>query len=378
MPPQSLQGLLVPPYTVAGRINSGAFHKAKAIAEGCDASASAEVTPLLPADYDKLLESLKVSHGGPAFLHTAGVVVYSETAGFIGDDAQLLQWLKRNKVANAEHGANSDGRAESWDTIAEEEYLKLLTESGLTFAFLEMQMDGTVLGRLIFELYTELAPKTCENFLALCSGSYGDRKDVASYVGTPIHRIKPGGWLQGGDVKTGRGDGGVTASGEPLADESFAIEHTELGILGMANNGQRHTAASQFYVTFAPCPSFDKKYVAFGKLIDGTKLLKFLEDLDCRNDRPRSDVIISDAGVVAKKELALMDMDEDEAAVKLQKLQRARKQRKEMQERKEAAKRVQAAKRGAAARKAQREQQQAAVQVQKMHRGRKARKSSKA
>jgi len=354
----------VPPFTVAGRINSGAFHKAKAIALRSAAAASAHIDSLLPADYDKRMVELQKKHGGPAFLHDAGVVVYSEKAGFIGDDVALVTWLQRNGIRNAAAGAHSDGRADAWDTIAEEAYVSLLTETGLTFAFLEISFDQQVIGRLIFELFPNLAPKTCENFLSLCESEAGS----SGYVGTPIHRIKPGGWLQGGDVLTGNGDSGATASGGALSDESFSIEHSEYGILGMANNGV-HTAMSQFYVTFAECPSFDKKYVAFGKLADGTKLLRFLEQIDCKNDRPLGELVISDAGRVAKKSLDIMSVDEDAAATRLQAIHRSRLARKEMQEQKKAAARVQAAKRGQAARRQQKAEAEAAVKLQAVSRG---------
>jgi len=360
----SLQGLLVPPFTVCGRINSGAFHKAKAISLQSDAAASAHVESLLPADYDKRLVSLQTTHGGPAFLHTSGVVVYSEKAGFIGDEVALIKWLARNNIGNATAGAHSDGRADHWDTVAEEAYIQLLTETGLTFAFLEITFDSQVIGRLIFELFPDLAPKTCENFLSLCESDAGS----PGYVGTPIHRIKPGGWMQGGDVLTGNGDSGTTAIDGPLFDESFHIQHSDYGILGMANKGT-HTANSQFYVTFAEAPSFDKKYVAFGKLVDGTKLLRYLEQLDCKNDRPLGELIISDAGRVAKKSLDLMAVDEDAAATRLQAMHRSRLARKEMQEQKKAAARVQAAKRGQMARRQQKEEAEAAVKLQAITRG---------
>jgi len=369
----SLQGLLVAPFTVAGRINCGEYHKAKAIAEGCSASASATCTPLLPTDYDKLLVTLQEQHGGPAYLHKSGVVVYSATSGFIGDEVKLLTWLKRNGIADADAGLHADGHKENFDVVAETAYMDLLCESGLTFAFLELTFDGNVIGRLVFELFPNLAPKTCENFLALCAGTEGG----LGYVGTPIHRVKPGGWMQGGDVKTGNGDVGASASGTPLADESFAIDHTELGVLGMVNVGP-HTAASQFYVTFGACPIFDKKFVAFGKLVDGTKLLRFIENLDLNNERPRAALEISDAGIVSKKEVIAGVMDEDEAAAKLQAITKGRAQRKEAKERKEAAKRVQAAKRGQQARKERKEQEEAAVKMQAINRGRAERKKRKA
>ena len=99
-------------------------------------------------------------------------------------------------------------------------------------------------------------------------------------------QVKAGGWIQGGDTQGGNGDSGRSslAGGAALADESFAVRHDQAGVLGMANVGP-HSAASQFYVTLAPCPTFDRNYVAFGRLVDGVKLLAFLEDLDVVNDR---------------------------------------------------------------------------------------------
>lgn len=74
-------------------------------------------------------------------------------------------------------------------------------------------------------------------------------------------------------------------AGHALPDESFEIRHDTYGILGMANTGRVHSAQSQFYVTFAPCPCFDHQYVAFGKLVDGTKLLRYLEEVRAHTGR---------------------------------------------------------------------------------------------
>ena len=49
--------------------------------------------------------------------------------------------------------------------------------------------------------------------------------------------------------------------------------HDQAGVLGMANTGP-HSAHSQFYVTMRALPSFDCKSVAFGRLIDGSKVLE--------------------------------------------------------------------------------------------------------
>jgi len=370
----SLTSLKITPFTVAGKVNSGEFQKAKAIALACDGSASATIEALLPADYDKLLLKLQSEFGGPAYLHEAGVAVYSEVAGFIGDDVSFIKWLESNKINGISKALNSNGKAVNFDVLADKEYQALLTESGLTFAYMELMFDGESLGRLIFQLFPDLAPKTVQNFLALC-----DPEAASGYTGSAIHRIKPGGWLQGGDVITGDGNGGKSASGAPLPDESFHIKHCEYGILGMANDGP-HSAMSQFYCTFAPTPSFDKTYVAFGKLADGTKLLQFLECIDCANDRPRAELNISKCGQLMpmsdleKRELA---QQEDASAAKLQAMHRGRIVRKERQEKKEAAARVAAAQREEKAKQEEKEQQVAATKVQAISRGRKARSKRK-
>jgi len=365
-------GLKLTPFTVAGKVNSGAFQKSCAIAQSCSASASAIILPLLPADYEKLLLELQELHGGPAYLHQAGVVVYSEQAGFIGDDAAFVRWLEANDVRGIAASTNSNGKQPSWDEVAEKQFQSLLTESGRTFAFLELDADGEgSIGRLVFELYPDLAPKTCDNFLELCEKSEG------GYKGSPIHRVKAGAWLQAGDTATGNGDGGASASGHALPDESFAIHHDTYGILGMANTGHVHSAQSQFYVTFAPCPCFDQKYVAFGKLVDGTKLLRYLEEVDTSNERPLQALTIVGAGRIVP--LTPSDKsfyeDEDAAAAKLQAMHKGRLKRKEMQERKAAAAKLQAVKRGQAARKEAEEQKAAAVKMQSLQRGRKARRA---
>lgn len=53
--------------------------------------------------------------------------------------------------------------------------------------YLELAINGNVIGRLIIEVRADKVPKTAENFRALCTGENGN-----SYAGTSIHRIVPG------------------------------------------------------------------------------------------------------------------------------------------------------------------------------------------
>ena len=82
----------------------------------------------------------------------------------------------------------------------------------------------------------------------------------------------------------------------------------------MASTGP-HSAHSQFYVTLRALPSFDCKTVAFGRLIDGSRVLEFLGALDTKMDRPLGKVTVCSCGKLAAVELG--DYDQQAAVVRL-------------------------------------------------------------
>jgi len=58
--------------------------------------------------------------------------------------------------------------------------------SGRSKCFFEMTVAGKPAGRIEFELYNDVVPKTAENFRALCTGEKG-----FGYAGSPFHRCIP-------------------------------------------------------------------------------------------------------------------------------------------------------------------------------------------
>ena len=56
--------------------------------------------------------------------------------------------------------------------------------------YLEVAIDGVRLPRIVFELFVDRAPKTCENFRCLCTGEKGtsERGTRLHYKGTKFWR----------------------------------------------------------------------------------------------------------------------------------------------------------------------------------------------
>ncbi|KAJ4298770.1 Peptidyl-prolyl cis-trans isomerase-like 1 [Collariella sp. IMI 366227] len=152
----------------------------------------------------------------------------------------------------------------------------------------------TTMGTIVLELYTQHAPRTCQNFSTLASRGY--------YNDTVFHRIIKDFMIQGGDP-TGTGRGGESIYGEKFADEiDPGLKHTGAGILSMANAGP-NTNGSQFFITLAPTPWLDGKHTIFGRVKKGIQVVRRmgLAPTD-GEDRPTTEVRITKAWVVTGEE----------------------------------------------------------------------------
>merc|ERR1711908_105063 len=106
------------------------------------------------------------------------------------------------KIGNKDIGINAKQRGRT-DVVAE--YVE-----GRPQIFLDIVIDGQPAGRIICELYSDVAPRTVENFRSLCTGirGIGRRGKPLSYKGHPFHRIISNFMIQGGDITHGDGSGG--------------------------------------------------------------------------------------------------------------------------------------------------------------------------
>lgn len=139
----------------------------------------------------------------------------------------------------------------------------------------------TNLGEIVLELFTDKAPKTTANFIALAEKGF--------YDGVIFHRVIPKFMIQGGDpTGTGRGGPGYKFDDEFHPD----LNHAKAGVISMANAGP-NTNGSQFFITVAPTPFLDNKHAVFGKVIEGMDLaIKISEVPTLPGDRPKDKVVM--------------------------------------------------------------------------------------
>ena len=123
-------------------------------------------------------------------------------------------------------------------------------------------------GIIEIKLFSDVAPKTCENFIGLIEKGY--------YDGIIFHRVIPNFMIQGGDP-TGTGRGGESLWGKPFEDEvSASVSFDRTGLLAMANAGPG-TNGSQFFITTAVTPWLNMKHTIFGEVTSGYDVVQKIE-----------------------------------------------------------------------------------------------------
>jgi len=142
-------------------------------------------------------------------------------------------------------------------------------------------------GKIVIELYPEVAPNTVANFVSLVQAGF--------YDGTIFHRVIPGFMIQGGDpTGTGTGGPGYSIKGE-FANNNFKndLAH-EVGVISMARSQLRDSAGSQFFIMVEKSPHLDGEYAGFGRVIEGMDVVSEIVNAN-RNaaDKPLADQVMA-------------------------------------------------------------------------------------
>lgn len=186
-------------------------------------------------------------------------------------------------------------------------------QSGETIAVIH-----TNLGDISVRLFSDLVPKTVENFVTHAKNGY--------YNGIIFHRVINNFMIQGGDP-TGTGRGGESIWGSSFKDE-FAVElHNVRGALSMANAGP-NTNGSQFFIVQSKeidsrllsqmknipdsfpenivkayeenggTPWLDFKHSVFGQVFDGMDVVDKIAGVKVDMlDKPYEDVVIENIDI---------------------------------------------------------------------------------
>ena len=163
----------------------------------------------------------------------------------------------------------------------------------------------TSMGKIVCELYPEIAPLTVKNFVGLAKGEQPwldpEKKEIVKtplYNGTVFHRVIPNFMIQGGDP-LGTGLGGP---GYKFGDEfSDKVKFDVVGRLAMANSGPG-TNGSQFFITVAKTPWLSGHHTIFGQVIKGQDIVDKIANAERGpNDRPTKDIVLKSVIISSKK-----------------------------------------------------------------------------
>jgi len=167
----------------------------------------------------------------------------------------------------------------------------------------ELAIIKTNKGEMVVEFWTDVAPKTVENFKKLAKDKF--------YDGTAFHRIIKGFMIQGGDPLTkdkskeamwGTGDPGYKIKAE------FSDRKHQRGVLSMARSSNPDSAGCQFFICHGDASFLDRQYTAFGKVVQGDDTLEKIASTPCgssgrENSKPLERVEVQSITIVPKESL---------------------------------------------------------------------------
>ena len=155
---------------------------------------------------------------------------------------------------------------------------------------------NTTRGTMIFELYQEKMPLTCENFINLSK--------IEFFEGLVFHRVIDDFVIQGGgyDVNGTRKE---SPFGPIDLETHPEVNHVD-GAISMARTQDPNSATSQFFVCDGKQETLDGKYAAFGVILIGFDVLRDIASVETTTKHgfmknwPIDDIIITSTSVISK------------------------------------------------------------------------------
>ena len=141
--------------------------------------------------------------------------------------------------------------------------------------YLEIFIGDEYAGKVVFELFDDIVPKTCMNFRYMCSRNF-KKGGAPIYQTKNINRIEKDTCIYfGKDVK-------YSIYGKYFEDENFELKHNQPGIISMNNYGKDKNN-SEIMIHLKKRPDLDGKHVVFGIIKDGYEVLEKLCEIELDN-----------------------------------------------------------------------------------------------
>lgn len=149
---------------------------------------------------------------------------------------------------------------------------------------LVIEIAGEANGRVVIDMFEDVAPKHVEQITALA--------EEGAYDGVVFHRVIEGFMAQTGDVQFGKQGGDVAMAGRGGSTRSdlpaeFSDIPYDRGVVGMARSQNPNSANSQFFIMFAEGYFLNEQYTVVGRVIEGMDVVDAIR----RGEGPNGSVL---------------------------------------------------------------------------------------
>ncbi|GMM36190.1 peptidylprolyl isomerase [Saccharomycopsis crataegensis] len=187
--------------------------------------------------------------------------------------------------------------------------MAIITNLDREKCYLDISIDEKPIGRIVIELFNDLAPLSSENFLKLCTGEAGKNAEGInlSFKGNYFHRAIKNFIIQAGDIVhcsdlqkyppsaddlniIGTGGASVYLDNDSdisdevqlhnkFIDENLANSTFETTFNVAMSNNDENSNTSQFFINTYPSPHLNNKHPIFGKVLHGKSVIREIENV---------------------------------------------------------------------------------------------------
>ena len=180
--------------TLAGKLNDHLFHKCIACLRYLEQEHQGliNVTYLqfFETQWEEYLKKTANENKGSFYNHKASPLVFlTDDSGkkqYIGDAETFMSWA----LIEFRYHDNTNMliyKKKANDMLRNQ----INCQPDKSYMYMQLTFGGQA-QLIVFELFTSLTPKTCENFMQLCDGFKGKSGKNISYLGSKIHRVVKG------------------------------------------------------------------------------------------------------------------------------------------------------------------------------------------